>query len=107
MHFLTATATTGNFYTENEWLEDNFRNTVRIGHSTNNFSSYYNIQFLVLANPGLAGNYYCNIAQWAILAIFGSLQNPHFIQILGPKMLICLILTQFLVFFSNNANFFK
>ena len=31
-------------------------------------------------------------AQWEILAIFGSLQNPDSIQILGPKELIFLIL---------------
>ena len=24
-------------------------------------------------------------AQWAILAIFGSLQNPDFIQMIGPQ----------------------
>ena len=25
-------------------------------------------------------------AQWELLAIFGSLHNPDFLQILGPKM---------------------
>ena len=50
-------------------------------------------------------------AQWEILAIFGSLQNPDFIQILGPKKCIFLyfgaILVNFQILASNVSHIFK
>ena len=38
---------------------------------------------MLLSHAHFFMDYYST--QWEILAIFGSLQNPDFIQILGPK----------------------